>query len=545
MSDQFKARTLKRKNVKGLALSAPPPRAANPSEGDSQIPGALGNTESDRTDTLEIGLEFKLDLRSEDLVVLKELGAGNGGTVSKVMHASTKVIMARKIIRVDAKENVRKQIVRELQVGHDCSSPYVITFYGAFQNEARDIVLCMEYMDCGSLDRISKDFGPIRVDVLGKITESILGGLVYLYEAHRIMHRDIKPSNVLVNSRGMIKLCDFGVATETVNSVANTFVGTSTYMAPERIQGGAYSIKSDVWSVGLTVMELAIGRFPFDSSDSAAGDRASAGPMGILDLLQQIVHEPAPKLPKSEAFPSILEDFVAKCLLKSPDERPTPRELYDRDNFLQAAKRTPVDLQDWAVSMMERHNRKSYLAPPAPKSLKSDGTSSDASYATSAASTSSFTSDARGTPVTARRYASPTSGNITVAAPQFAGQQSQQTPTGIAERSPPPPLSLQHLSLETRDSPNGLSSRANRLAFSERDNIPEPASAIEPTQRPMFPPRTSSSGSLLSNRNPLSSPALSMRPPPPNGPLPPPPLKDLPVPPALKSAEMSSPRRVR
>jgi mitogen-activated protein kinase kinase len=53
------------------------------------------------------------------------------------------------IIRVDAKENVRKQIVRELQVGHDCNSPYVITYYGAFQNEARDIVLCMEYMDCG------------------------------------------------------------------------------------------------------------------------------------------------------------------------------------------------------------------------------------------------------------------------------------------------------------------------------------------------------------------------------------------------------------
>jgi mitogen-activated protein kinase kinase len=142
------------------------------------------------------------------------------------------------------------------------------------------------------------------------------------------MHRDIKPSNVLGNSRGNIKLCDFGVATETVNSVADTFVGTSTYMAPERIQGGAYTVRSDVWSVGLTVMELAVGRFPFDSSDSAAGDRASAGPMGILDLLQQIVHEPAPKLPKSDAFPPILHDLVAKCLLKKPDERPTPRELY-------------------------------------------------------------------------------------------------------------------------------------------------------------------------------------------------------------------------
>lgn len=174
----------------------------------------------------------------------------------------------------------------------------------------------------------------MRVDVLGKITESVLAGLVYLYEAHRIMHRDIKPSNILVNSRGNIKLCDFGVATETVNSIADTFVGTSTYMAPERIQGGAYTVRSDVWSVGLTVMELAVGRFPFDTSDAAAGDRASAGPMGILDLLQQIVHESAPKLPKSDAFPPILHDFVGKCLLKKSEERPTPRELYVRANVI-------------------------------------------------------------------------------------------------------------------------------------------------------------------------------------------------------------------
>jgi mitogen-activated protein kinase kinase len=391
-----------------------------------------------------------------------------------------------------------------------------------------------------SLDRISKDFGPVRVDVLGKITESILGGLVYLYEAHRIMHRDIKPSNVLVNSRGMIKLCDFGVATETVNSVANTFVGTSTYMAPERIQGGAYSIKSDVWSVGLTVMELAIGRFPFDASDSTAGDRASAGPMGILDLLQTIVHEPAPKLPKSEAFPGILDDFVAKCLLKKPDERPTPRELYDHDGFLQAAKRTPVDLQEWAVSMMERHNRKSYLAPPAPKSLKSDGTGSDTSHNTPATSASSFSTDSRTTPVTARKLASPTVIDTSAPLPhptQYAqfGHPSH-VPTGIVERSPPPPLSLQHLSLETHDAPAGnVPPRANRLGFNFRDNIPEPASAIEPTSRPMFPPRTSSSSRLMPQGG------LPIRQPPPSGPLPPPPSKDLP---AIPSG-LISPRRNR
>ena len=94
--------------MKGLALNAPP-RTANPSEGDSQIPGALGNSESDRTDTLEIGLEFKLDLKSEDLIVLKELGAGNGGTVSKVMHASTKVVMAKKVL---TKHFLRNKAIR-------------------------------------------------------------------------------------------------------------------------------------------------------------------------------------------------------------------------------------------------------------------------------------------------------------------------------------------------------------------------------------------------------------------------------------------------
>jgi mitogen-activated protein kinase kinase len=97
MADQFKARTLKRKNVKGLALNATPKAASKPSDGDSQIPGGRDNLDSNPTDTLEIGLEFRLNLRSEDLITLKEVGAGNGGTVSKVMHATTEVIMARKV----------------------------------------------------------------------------------------------------------------------------------------------------------------------------------------------------------------------------------------------------------------------------------------------------------------------------------------------------------------------------------------------------------------------------------------------------------------
>lgn len=91
-------RTLKRKNVKGLALAAPAPRAVATSESDLQIPGNnVGDEITRQTAQLEIGLEYKLDLKKEDLEVLKELGHGNGGTVSKVRHLATGTIMARKV----------------------------------------------------------------------------------------------------------------------------------------------------------------------------------------------------------------------------------------------------------------------------------------------------------------------------------------------------------------------------------------------------------------------------------------------------------------
>lgn len=90
-------RTLKRKNVKGLALNAPAPRTVAPSESDLQVPGGIDSESSRQTAQLEIGIEYKLDLKREDLEVLKELGHGNGGTVSKVRHMATGTIMARKV----------------------------------------------------------------------------------------------------------------------------------------------------------------------------------------------------------------------------------------------------------------------------------------------------------------------------------------------------------------------------------------------------------------------------------------------------------------
>ena len=153
MADPFQARTMKRKNVKGLALSAPAPAAAPPPPSPplplGLPPNASRSANGNGGDTLEIGVEFRPDWRSEDLEVIKDLGAGNGGTVSKVRHTGWNIIMARKIIHVEAKKEVRKRIVRELQIMHECNSPYIVSFYGAFMNESGDVTMCMEYADCG------------------------------------------------------------------------------------------------------------------------------------------------------------------------------------------------------------------------------------------------------------------------------------------------------------------------------------------------------------------------------------------------------------
>lgn len=170
------------------------------------------------------------DIRDEDLEKLGELGSGNGGVVMKVRHIPTQLIMARKMIHLELKPEIKKQIVRELKILHQCNFPHIVGFYKAFQS-AGEISICMEYMDAGSLDLILKHARRIPEDILAKVTLAVLKGLIYLREKHQIMHRDVKPSNILVNSSGEIKLCDFGVSGQLVDSMANTFVGTRSYMA--------------------------------------------------------------------------------------------------------------------------------------------------------------------------------------------------------------------------------------------------------------------------------------------------------------------------
>jgi mitogen-activated protein kinase kinase len=92
------------------------------------------------------------------------------------------------IVLIDAKPSVRKQILRELQIMHDCKSPYIISFYGAFVADP-NICICMEFMDKGSLDGVYKKIGPIDIEVVGKVALAVLEGLMYLYDVHRIIHR--------------------------------------------------------------------------------------------------------------------------------------------------------------------------------------------------------------------------------------------------------------------------------------------------------------------------------------------------------------------
>ncbi|KAH3663606.1 hypothetical protein OGAPHI_005007 [Ogataea philodendri] len=346
----LESKTLNRKNVKKLTLSAPQLTIRT-----NSTTSSLGNTSSmspldqagfkdpDKkasTDelianiqNLELGLEYQLPIKADELVLLKKLGSGNSGTVSKVLHLPTQKTMARKIIHIDAKEVIQSQIIRELRIMHECDSPFIIGFYGTFLHEG-DVVICMEYVDCGSLDKIYKVTGPFPEFMLKHIAYSVLSGLVYLYDNHRIIHRDVKPSNVLLDSKGNIKLCDFGVSRELINSMADTFVGTSTYMSPERIQGGVYNVKGDVWSLGLMLFELASGIFAFGGAPEGCvqevsglqGDPQRKTPDSILDLLQRIVNETPPSLKESDGYSPELCQFVALCLKKEKD-RPDPHTL--------------------------------------------------------------------------------------------------------------------------------------------------------------------------------------------------------------------------
>ncbi|KAF2875578.1 MAP kinase [Massariosphaeria phaeospora] len=267
------------------------------------------------------------------IVEQASLGEGAGGAVTKCVLKGAKTSFALKIITTNPDPDVKRQIVREWRFNQKVASDHICAYYGAFMDDSTGTIsIAMEFCEGGSLDSVYREVknlgGRTGEKVLGKVAEGVLNGLTYLH-SHRIIHRDIKPSNILLCRNGQVKLCDFGVSGEFgTKGDANTFIGTSYYMAPERITGQSYTITSDVWSLGVTLLEVAQHRFPFPADGTEVNPRA-----GLIDLLTYIVRQPIPKL-KDEPENGIrwsenFKYFIECCLEKECPRRGSPWRMLE------------------------------------------------------------------------------------------------------------------------------------------------------------------------------------------------------------------------
>eukprot|EP00939_MAST-03C_sp_MAST-3C-sp1_P002001 g2001.t1 len=246
------------------------------------------------------------------------LGRGSYGLVKKMRFLESDQLCAVKVIPLGRGKGVNhEELVREINILKKCKNLYVTSYvHSYFRQQTREIWIAMEYCEGGSLSDIMRAVdGVFYEGSIRKVAAAVLQGLVYLHEK-RIIHRDVKCANILVTARGGIKLADFGVSAclDRTLGKRHTRTGTPLWMAPEIITNDAYDFKADVWSLGISCIEMAEGRPPRHE-------------LSTFRALFAIPRAPPPTLAEPKAWSTEFSTFLETCLVKDPRVRPPAKML--------------------------------------------------------------------------------------------------------------------------------------------------------------------------------------------------------------------------
>lgn len=293
----------------------------------------------------ELGLrdgetEFAIDPADIEVDQTNLLGRGAGGVVAMGVHKSSGTSLAIKVVRVEDKAK-RSQLITELHYLLRMKSHFLIQLYAAYVHKETGCVhVALEYMDYGSLYDVKQRTQIVPEGMLALMMMQILEGLKALH-LNYIVHRDVKLGNILVNSRGCVKVTDFGISKKLGdNAFCDTFVGTATHMSPERVLGEDYSFAADIWSLGLCVYELASGIYPYGSVAS------------FPVLFDNLCNKPEPRLPADKFSPGLC-DFTFQQLQRQPDKRATAIQLQAHKWILSKLfEVSEHDLLRWLASIM-------------------------------------------------------------------------------------------------------------------------------------------------------------------------------------------------